>query len=310
MRKFFRPTNLKAAPKAFSFFQNLNRGFSSEINIEHYRVRLIPQLEKDAKIILPISMTRYVGDKKKRQQYDKEINALLRFTAESLKQERVGAVEVLSTTGLQEINWGKERADEIENYFMGTHQSLLARQTRVHTWEGFVDLLGRKNFEDNYQLIKAASTEGTIWHNQMLRTYRSVKVVSDIEKSLEYQRREYAVILSARERYTHMAYMGRTSLAWSYLYRAYKNVPIFARVSIEKISANSEADFTEPDNSIETLWDNTISAINEVAKILNDVNVPASKKDKFIDNITSLLQTHAPSTYKQGDESEASKKLR
>jgi hypothetical protein len=252
-----------------------------------YEAQFLPQLPKESKIILPISMTRFGEDKEKRQQYNKEIDAVLRLTAESLEAGKATSVEVLSTAGLQELNWGKEKAEEVENYFWNTHQKILGKQTKFYTWPEFINTLGKEKFEANYQLIKEASTEGTEWHNLMLMTYKSTRVNSSVEKSLEYQRKEYAATLSMRDRYTHIAYMGNVSLSWSYLYRAYKELPIFTRVIIEKIPRKLKINTTEANGIIDMLSKN-------IAEVLTNQYISMVEKERLADIMISLAQAYVP----------------
>lgn len=114
---------------------------------------------------------------------------------------------------LQELNWGKEKSVEIEKYFFTTHAAMLRRQRNIYTFSSAVEKLGKEKYEHNYALVKTASARGTTWHDFMLRTHELMKMPSTFETSLEYQRREYALILSAQNIYTHMAYLGHVPLA-------------------------------------------------------------------------------------------------
>jgi len=278
IHSFFSPLKKHQKPLA-------SRSLSS--STAPYEARLVPDLSKESKAILPISMARYDGDKNKRKQYDKEIDALLRFTAEGLDAGRIACVEVLSTAGLQELNWDKEKAKEIEDYFMSVHHKMLEKQTEVHTWDGFIQSIGKEKFEGNYHSIKATSAEGTIWHSLMLRTHKAVKINSDIEKSLEYQRREYAAILSMRGAYTNVAYMGNISLARSHLYQEYADLPTLTRIIIEETKKKVETDAVEAKIMVDMISRN-------IEEILTNENFPKKEKRRLADMGTSLFQAYVP----------------
>lgn len=268
------------------------RSFSTQAP---YVARFVPVLPKEAKVIIPISMTRYDGDLSKRRHYDQEISALLSYTASCLKKGDLNSVEVISTAGLQRINWGSEKTQEIEAHFLTTHQAMLSQQTHVHTWDGFTDKLGAELYATNYELIKAASAEGSLWYSLMLKTSDSVRINSDIEKSLEYQRREYASILSMKSIYSHIAYLGKTSPAWSHLYQEHEGLPLFTRAIVEKIKNKAEISTADANACVNM-------AFNSIEGILVNENFPKKDKVKLADMVTSLFRAYIPKEPSARDE--------
>jgi hypothetical protein len=301
------PTTLKLVSRlagAHGFFSPVKKPFASRLLSSlaaPYQARIKPVLSRESKVILPISMTRYDGDKEKREQYDKDIDALLRFTAEGLETGRIGRVEVLSTAGLQELNWNKEKAKEIEDYFMSAHHKMLEKQNEVHTWDGFISKVGKEKFESNYQLIKTASIEGSVWHGMMLKTHKAIKINSDIEKSLECQRRKYAAILSMKGMYTNVVCMGNMSLAWSYLYQEYQDLPVFNRVILEKIKKKVGISTVEADAIVSMISRN-------IEDVLTNENFPKKVKRKLAERGTSLFQAYVPRSDQNDDVSDTEDK--
>lgn len=284
----FNFTNLltKGRYGIFSSLPKLNRVISTN-TVSRYTTRLIPQLGDSARVVLPISLNRFDGDKIKREQYDAEIDTLLRFTDSQLKTGNITSVDVVSTGELQQLNWGVEKAREIEEYFLTTHHKMLSKQTSIHTWSNFIKQLGEQKYEENYKLIKSASSPGSNWHDLMLKTQEATKVTTDIETSLEYQRREYALILSTQNLYTNIAYMGNISLAWSYLYKLYDGLPVFTRITIDKTEKKANISTADANTTVNLVLSN-------VEQVLTNQNFPTKEKIKLANMVTSLVQAYAP----------------
>jgi len=261
-----------------------NKQVSNELS---YVARFIPILPKASKVIIPISMTRYDGDSIKRKHYDQEISSLLIYAANCLEKGELKSVDIISTSGLQKINWGNDKADEVEEHFMKTHKEMLSKQTKVYTWDGLIEKLGITAYSNNYELIKSASGITSTWHELMLKTREMTNVNSSLEKSLEYQRREYAAILSMKSIYSHIAYMGKPSPAWSYLYQQYDELPIFTRIAIDKKKNKSEITATDANACMNIIF-------NNIEGILVNENFSIKDKKRLADMVSSLFRTYIP----------------
>ncbi|MDA0698058.1 MAG: hypothetical protein O2793_16880 [Proteobacteria bacterium] len=284
---FIKNKSLHSHSKRFFSSKNIATCNKESSNELYYVSRFIPTLTKDSKVIIPISMTRYDGDSVKRKNYDQEISSLLTYTANRLEKGELGSVDIISTSGLQKINWNNDKANEIEKHFMETHKEMLKKQTKVYTWDGLIEKLGTTAYANNYDLIKLASEATSSWYNLMLRTSESTNVNSSFEKSLEYQRREYAAILSMKSIYSHIAYMGKISPAWSYLYQQYNELPIFTRIAIDKIKNKSEITATDANACINMIF-------NNIEGILVNENFSMKDKKRLADMVSSLFRTYMP----------------
>ena len=280
-----------------------NHFFSSQIGSmsstqDSYTARFIPTLTESAKVIIPISMTRYDGDSVKKKHYDQEITSLLTYTANSLDRNALARVDIISTSGLQKINWDSEKADQIEEHFMSTHKVMLSKQSNVYTWDDLITKLGDLKYSNNYELVKSASETKSTWHELMLKTGKSIDVNSSIEKSLEYQRREYAAILSMSSIYSHIAYMGKPSPAWSYLYQKYDGLPLFTRIVIDKIKNKSRITATDVNACTNMIF-------NNIEGILVNENFSIQDKNRLADMVLNLFRTYLPKEIKAEESTSA-----
>ena len=275
-----------------SFHSDLSRG-------QEYRVKIRPELTKDSRVIMPISMARYDGNPGQMAQYDKEIDILLKYTAESIAAGNMRSVEIISAAGLQKINWGDEKSKSIEEHFFKTHAKLLGRQTKVYTWESLIETLGKDVFNRYYQDIVKRSSPGTEWYKLMLKPLRNSKLNLDKDSSLEYQRLEYAAMRSMQKKYTNILYMGNISLAWAYLYKVYEeeNLPIFTRAVVEKVQPKVNISHAEAVNLVRSI---TLS-VEEV--ILNE-RFPLKQKMKLVDDLMGLIYAHSPQFKREASENE------
>lgn len=255
-----------------------------------YKIRLLPGLLVKPSIIIPISMSRYSSDNpKKVEQYDREIHALLQFTANHLQNGQIKRVDVVSAAELQALDWGEEKAKRAEEHFLNIHQDLLQRQSGVYTWSQLVAELGQSVFQACYLSVKEASREGMEWYELMIKSWKSVRMCGSLEKSLEYQRREYATILAMHGRYSNLLYIGNLSLAWAYLYKYFRDrdLPIFTRVIVEKPSLRREIGIGEAQYAVQLV-------IRNIEDMLTNPNFPPQEKQRLIDLGMTLFYTYSP----------------
>lgn len=286
---------LKMGKTAFHLEHRCRVAFFS--SIKKYWVNFSPDLEEGCKIVIPVSMGRYNLSDKKRKEYDDLINILLKHTAHLLRLGFLSRVDVLSTADLQRINWDDRLTDEIEQHFFDTHKDLLAQQSKKYKWREWIEEKGRDTFEENYKLITKKSMEGTEWHDLMVNTHHSVSISSSLEKSLEYQRREYAAVMLMKA-YDRLIYSGPISLAWSYMYHQFAEgeLPIFTKAIFDNYYKDkSVISVADAGHSIRILLAN-------IEQTLTSPNFPKAEKEKLISGGMSLFYAYKPRLRKKQDQ--------
>ncbi len=250
-------------------------------------VRFMPVLNKDSRIIIPISMTRYDSTPDKIKKYDERIAEILTYTAEKLDSGDIASVEVVSSAGLQEINWGKEKSYEIDKHFFKTHKEILSMQSAFYTWHEFIDKIGENKVEKNYELIKSESLPTSRWHYLMVKSQKTISLDATLEHSLEYQRKEYGLILSLAGLYTNIAYYGFISPAWAYLYKvhALENLPTFTQITLEKFNNYKYIKKGKSESTVDIV-------IGSVHEALASSELSANEKEKLYESIESLMYTY------------------
>jgi len=206
-----------------------------------------------------------------------------------LETGEITKVDILSTAGLQRINWDSELAEKVESHFLKEHEVLLGKQSNCYKWEEWINKQGDDMFEKHYCDIKQRSAKGTKWYDLMIKTHENVGMSSDLDKSLEYQRREYAAI-RLMEDYDQLIYTSHISLAWSYLYHVFNDakLPIFTRANFDKQQtercAISAADASHTTRII----------VSMIEQTLTNLNFPKKEKGKIINMSTSLFYAYEP----------------
>ncbi len=239
----------------------------------------------DGTALVPISFSRYLKGKEAIASYDKDLKLVFESMAGMLKTGKIARVDVLLTGGLQKINWPISKCDEIDEYFLKTHKDSLKELSNFYRWDEFIDkTLGREEFEKNLDLVTSKSMEGSPWHELMCKTFDGVESKGTLQKSIEYQRTEYALIVSSADLYTYMPYLGKISPAWSYITHDFK-MPDFCRILIEK-NIKDLSKF-EVDKSINT-------ALTMTELIFSNPKFPENEKIKFFENMKILAKTYLP----------------
>jgi hypothetical protein len=161
---------------------------------------------------------------------------------------------------------------------------LLKKQTNFYTWESFIERLGKENLEKNLEIIKNSSPPKTELYKLMIKGFNTIRIKSSLEESLQYQRLEYAAILSMAGHFSHILYPGDISFAWSYLYSLFsdKKLPIFTRAVIEKKDMQSIVSSTEANYLVKTV---TKSA----EEILTNENFPPKERRELRDRLFKLV---------------------
>lgn len=277
-------------PRYFKFPTAEEFLFRRRFSSSALEVAFVPKLSPSSRVIVPISMSRFDGVEEKKKRYNEEIDALLSHTADLLERKKIESVEVVSAAGLQEITWGKEKAQEIEMYFFKTHASMLKKQTAFYTFNQLVEKLNQQKFEKNLSSIEEFSSAGTIWYRFMQKAFESVRVGGTLEGSLRYQRAEYAAVLAMSDVYTHILYMGNLSMAWSYLYEQYpeKNIPKFTRVVVTK------TDNAERPLSASEIKSKVEHVVREVENILTDERISEKEKGSLMHSVTTFFYAYGP----------------
>ena len=265
-----------------------SRFFSDTSPTKVYSVNFSPEIIPGSNIIVPISMGIYgMSNRAGQEEYDAKLRALFIETAKLLESGEVEEVAVISSADLHRIQWSDELVSEVEKKFFNKHKKFLEKQTSFSTWNNWIDQQGREFFKKLYEEVKEKSAEGTEWYNLMVSTHERVKMSSDLEQSLEYQRMEYAVILMM-SRYQHIAYTGNITLAWSYMYYLFqdRSLPVFTRACFNKWS-NQPAKISTSDAN---------HTVNLIMKMIEDTliskNFPNKQKRNLIDGMKSLLYLH------------------
>jgi uncharacterized protein (UPF0147 family) len=240
---------------------------------------LCPQLQPDAKVIIPVSMARYQNQKEK---FDFELSTLFSHMADKLKQNEIQSVDVLSTTALHE-EWPKNKIEAIENHFFNTHAKILRKQINFFSWDDWIKQQGEKIYQKYYEEVVELSKEGSEWYDLMLKTHHNVSTINtNVEASLRYQRREYAAIRTMNH-YTDLVYMGHISSAWSHLYRIYPDIPRFVRASIH--AQVSQIKNYDADMAVKM-------ATTLIEQIVSSPNFPSKKKEKLQEICHNLFRTY------------------
>lgn len=259
------------------------------------RINFVPPLENNAKIVLPISMGPYAQERRANK-YSQSIEGILSATGDMLSSGKVASVDVICTAGLHHMYWPKEKIETIENFFFERHQEQLERQSAVYTWDNWLGAVGHQKYEESLSAVEAASLPNSEWYKLMVRTYRSTKDHKGLEKSLQYQREEYAAI-SLMSQYSNIVYFGQISPAWSYLYQIFqeKGIAAFTKAHINEM--------TIPKKTI-NMGDANIAAklvIGMAHTVLSDRGLSDKSKHEIAANLISLCRTYTPSTLDTGD---------
>jgi hypothetical protein len=264
------------------------RILSRKLSSSALKAKFVPELPQKSRSIIAISMARYEGEISQREQYDREIVALLEHSAHALERGHIASVDVVSAAGLPNT-WGKEKSKEIEDHFFTTHRNLLEKQTGFYTFSQLIQKLGPEKFSKCMDSVEASSGHGSEWFKNMEKTYESTRVRSGLDHSLLYQRTEYAAILAMSGVYSNIIYMGNLSLGWAYLYKQYENedLPIFTRAAVEKIFKKSQISTAEAEYKVESI-------LREVENILTNEQFPIKQKSKLINSGTSFFYAYSP----------------
>ncbi len=263
------------------------RPFSSKQQ-KTLHLQLVPELSTDAKIVIPISMTRY---EKNREQFDKELSVLFRFTAEQLAENAIESVDVIATTALHE-DWPESKITEIDNHFMKTHEKALAKQTHFFLWNDWMKRFDQSLHQKQYEEIVKLSEEGSEWYKLMVKTHANASISNDLTTSLRYQRQEYAAIRSMTG-YSDLVYMGSISPAWSYLYELYQNLPRFVKASIR-----SQASLLSTFDSSQTVK----LVLSLIEQTVTNPSIPPQEKVKLKEYAICLFHAHIPDSPKNNPE--------
>lgn len=255
-----------------------------------YEPSFSPRVTHGKRIVIPVSMGRYQLSDKKIREYDEMLASLFERTASLLREGEIEAVDVISTGELQGINWDAELVKKTEQHFLNTHCELLAQQSNCYTWQEWVDNQGAELYESYYGLVLKNSEKNSEWYDLMVRTARSIQAGTELEQSLEYQRREYAAIM-LMQNYHNLIYTGPISLAWSYLYHIFpsRQLPTFTRASFCK-KEKAEKQTIAPSDSSHT----TKLLLSMIEQTLTSENFPESEKQKLIDSGISLFYAYEP----------------
>ena len=107
------------------------RPFSSNFKTKKYSHEVIydPLLKEGAKVILPISMGKYLPHskeplsalEKRRAEYDDTLNMLFTSVSEMLSRNAIQSVDVIITTELHH-NWSPDQIKEIEDHLFNVHR--------------------------------------------------------------------------------------------------------------------------------------------------------------------------------------------
>jgi hypothetical protein len=256
------------------------RSFSSSTN-KVLTVQLTPELPREAKVVIPVSMIRY---ERNREEFDRELSELFQHTASQLAMDKIESVHVIATTALHE-NWSKDKIAQVDNHFLKTHKKILERQTGFFLWDEWINQHGKDVHEEYYQEILGLSKEESEWYKLMVKTHSQVAASENLETSLKYQRQEYAAIRLMASYYTDLVYMGRISPAWSYLYEAYPRLPRFVKAIIKA-----------PLRQVKK-FDSSFAVENilmQVENVVSSPNFPPNEKEKLIDVCQALFRTYGP----------------
>ncbi len=255
------------------------------MNEKIHSINFLPSLSYGSKLVIPVSMGRYNISKQKTEEYDFFLDALFTHTALLLRCGVVSCVDIISTAELQYLNWGQELIYKTEKYFLKKHGNILKKQSNILTWNEWIK--SKKCFDDAYQTVTNLSSEGMRWYDLMVRTHHSVKMSSNVNASIEYQRTEYAAIIVMSE-YDNLIYTGSISLAWAYMYHIFNNLklPTFTRARVERVDNK---------NNVILNYDATQTVrllLSNIEQTLTNSNFPPQEKQKLIDGGLSLFYAY------------------
>jgi len=272
-------TIIKIIPSA------LSRTGSALFSTARRSIEFVPDLTDGSRVVIPVSLGRYDTGQKKAAEYDNLLHRLFSSVVHLKQAELLSQVDVISTGGLQCINWEAEKVNRIEKHFLETHKELLEKVSRTYRWDEWIDEHRRDRFEADYDEIKEKTKEGSEWYILMVKTHEHAKMSSDLGKSLEYQRREYAAVKNMND-YDRLIYTGLISPAWAYMYHVfpYATLPLFTRASLEATPIVGAAEANQT----------TKLLISGLEQTLASPSFPETEKDRLIDVGLRLFYTYAP----------------
>jgi hypothetical protein len=269
------------------------RYFSNTANKEVKKhIYLSPSIHDGAKLVLPISMGRYGISEAKTEEYDEHLYYLFKHTAGLLLSGNISSVDIISTVDLQRINWDDQFADKIEAHFWNTHKEILGKQSNFYTWNKWIDDRGRDKFEANCAIVADRMQTDKTWKNCVIETHQSAAISVDLEKSIEYQKQEYAAIMLMD--YDYMVYMGSISSAWAYTYRALSgyHLPQFIQAKVESfrnpILTTNIANADSSEKILMSALENTIM----------NKSFPQNRKEALIKKCQDIIYIYGSDTAK------------
>ena len=238
------------------------------------------EIPKGSKVIVPSSM----GSDLKGEKLKELINNL---------KENDCDVTILIADTLQKYNYDYTTALKMGDNFLLENKGIL-KDVKVIRWDEFIESK-KELFEKNKNLIEQKATKGSTFYNKMVRTQNKCAVSKDIDSSLEYQKEEYAAILTMSE-FDYFIYSKSITDAMACLYNGQiigiKN-PQYIHVSFPQLLAKNaqevgifKAKNKQQENSLPLVLR---MAYDQVETVLNSNEISETSKQIFIERLNNLL---------------------
>ena len=261
--------------------------------LETHEVFLSTEMPIDSNVIVPISMYNAYHQEKS---FDDFCHYLKKYA-----QKRNIKLTILMTYGLQRKN-GIEQAviDSAREQFLDEHREVLAG-LNVVLWDDFIEQR-ESIYKYNRTLVEKACASGTFLYDKCNRTAALTRVNVSTEISLEYQKTEYAAILSMHE-FDFLVYPCPISPGISALYKIFLEVkiPRYNYAIIRKIKNEQKylTNFTLPKESGRKKSNKPLPEFltllqQEICIFLHKSDIVSEEKAYVLDILNTVTTTFKP----------------
>lgn len=193
-----------------------------------YGVKEFPNIQKDKKIILPISMN---------QPYERgdRLKAILSAIEKNGHKENT---TILICDYLNRFNCSEEESLQQGKVFFQEHQDMLSG-FKIKYWKPFVEEREQK-FKLELKKIEANSQEGSQFLLKMKKMWKKCMPTSLLENSIKYQREEFAII-GCMDEFDIILYPKKIGDSLSFLYNHIEgNKPFYHQIKVSEFSQKKE----------------------------------------------------------------------
>lgn len=202
-----------------------------------YSVAFAPEIEKNAQVVIPISLNNPSFN-------EESIPAMLTAVLALGAQVTVLIADYLSRHNMSEAK-AMERGDAIAHQYAGAFDHPAITVVRWKDWIA----LRQAAFERSLKQTKALYDEGGAFKKSVLRTAKQCKSTTSQAASVNYQLEEYAA-LACKQEYDFLLYPAYISHGMFATYEAFAiKRPAYVHVRLKKQKVNAAAQSAFFDNS-------------------------------------------------------------